>query len=256
MSRMGPILLILTVLAFIASTALLALLPVMDPGPVLAASSRDALGAWPDLPSRALAPVDLPSLFLHPDSLALAGLLAAAWLALAHYAGMRWFAPPAGAVATQRGDGALVVGLLAGATWPWLLPSQPGLALLLAAVMLAGILCAALSGTRDGTGVRHSSALGFLAGWALLVWLAILTASLHTRLGLPSEVTTVLVMLAGLVLAVSVQLRLGYRIGFSVALIWGLIGIGASTMATDAAITTMTVLGIAIVAVALVRVAS
>ena len=48
--------------------------------------------------------------------------------------------------------------------------------------------------------------------------------------------------------------KLGRRIGFSVALIWGLIGIAAGTVTTDAAIATVTVLAIAIIAVALVRV--
>ena len=119
---------------------------------------------------------------------------------------------------------------------------------------LAGLLRAAMQQQRQGSEVGRSSALGFAAGWALLVWLSMLAALLQDGLGLSQPASAVIAIMIGAIAAVSLQLRLGRRIGFSVALIWGLIGVAAATVTTDATIATVTVLAIAIIAVALVRV--
>ncbi|UFM66268.1 hypothetical protein LOS78_09995 [Paracoccus sp. MA] len=285
MSRAGAFFLILAVLAFIASTLLYALLP--DQGmtaPI--AEPAPALSPWQGLPGARPQPVDLSGLFLRPQGLGMAGLLGMTWAALAYHAFRRGIErrrmrlaraaardaeralPPQSAGPPTPGHllrlherddtlgehAPLIVGLLAGAVWPWLLDSHPLGAFLLSAAMLAGFLAAALRGIRIGGLVQHSSSLGFVAGWGLLVSFAVFTGLLSDRLDVPQEVAAVIALLIGSVAAVSVQLRLGRRIGFSIAVIWGLIGLAAGTVTTDAAIATMTVIAIAIIAVALVQV--
>lgn len=263
---MAALLLILGVLAFVASTLVYALQPGAGVDPSLGPGPWQAGSQGPPP-----VPVDLPALFLRPRGLGMGGLLAAVWAALAYHAGRRWSegrqARAAAALGVKQGPvqnhkrgagGAealpLTLGLLAGAAWPWLWPGQPFYAFLLSAAMLSGFLVAAMRDIRVGGHVRRSSSLGFVAGWGLLACLAVLTGVLRDRLGLPQEGAAIAALLIGSVAAVWVQLRLERRIGFSLALIWGLIGVAASTVTTDAAIATMTVIAIAIVAVALVRV--
>lgn len=279
--------LILAVLVFIASTLLYALLPGRGVAALAPVPGQDlALSPWQGLSGPAAGPVDLAALFLRPRGPVMAGLLGMTWAALAYHAVRRWVEgrriglaraaaldegrdlPPQSAGPPAPGHllrlhehddslaehAPLIIGLPAGAACPWLLHSHPVIAFLLAAGMLAGLLTAALRGMRIGQLAQPSSSLGFVAGWGLLVGFAVFTGLLQDRLGVPQEVAAATAMLVGAVAAVSVQLRLGRRIGFSVALIWGLIGIAAGTVATDAAIATMTVIAIAIIVVALVRV--
>ncbi len=269
----------LAVLVFLASSLAYALAPA-PPAPTVP-SSRDAASLLQGLPAGSQ-PVDLAGLFLRPGNPGMMALLGLAWAALGYHAARQFLAgtegvrqgigPPAPRDLPAHGPqghgppkhgtqehglqehAPLILGLLAGALWPWLLGGWPLTAFLLSALMLACFLAAALRGVREGGQVQRSSSLGFVAGWGLLVCFAAFTALLRDRLGLPQEVAAVIAMLIGAVAAVSVQLRMPKRIGFSVALIWGLIGIAASTVTTDTAIATVTVIAIAIIAVALVRV--
>lgn len=282
MSRAGPILLLLAVLVFLASSLAYALAP-SPPAPAVPGGG-DAAALLHGLPSGRQA-VDLPGLLLQPKNPGMMALLGLTWAALGFHAARRLAkaermrqarlspldeaseAPPEvgpplprdmlqlhGRDDTLQEHGPLILGLLAGALSPWLLGAYPLTAFLLSALMLACFLAAALRGVREGLLVHRSSALGFVAGWGLLVCFAAFTSLLRDRLGAPQEVAAVIAMLIGSVAAVSVQLRMPKRIGFSVALIWGLIGIAANTVTTDAAIATVTVIAIAIIAVALVRV--
>ncbi|CAM3259921.1 hypothetical protein SAMN04488021_14135 [Paracoccus aminovorans] len=278
MSRIGTNLLTLAALVFVASTMLYAFWPA---APVPPSPPADSLVLSEQVP-----PVDLAQLFLRPDSPAMTGLLAATWAALGYHAlrlrleGRRLARarqaaeiegrplPPQGAGPPVPGDllrlherdgnlaehGPLIVSLLVGALWPWLLSPYPLISFLLSTVTLAGTLAAALRGVRVGPVVQRSSTLGFVAGWALLVSFALFTGLLEQRLGVPQTSAALIALLIGAVAAVGVQLRMPKRIGFSVALIWGLIGIAAGTVTTDATIATATVVAIAIIAVALVRV--
>ncbi len=247
MSRAGTLFLTLATLAFVGSVLAHALLPALpQPGTQARTLAVLAYGA----PETAV--VDLSALLLQPREPALALLMLLACAALAYHALRCWIED--GASTRRRGHAPLIVGLLAGAAWPWLLRDQPTIALILAALMLAGFLVGALEGRQAAVPIECSSALGFAAGWALQVSFGLLATLLQGRLGIPPQAAAGLALLVGAVAAVSVQLRLGRRIGFSLALIWGLIGIAASTVASDATLATVTVLAIAIVAVALVRV--
>lgn len=273
---MGTQLLSVAVLAFIASTLLYALWPMV--APAMPAAQVD----WTGLP--ASGGVDLAWLFLHPRDPGMLALLVMVWAGLGYHLLRLWLelrriararraavqgralapqlaGPPVPGDLLRQHDrdnslaehGPLVLGLLAGAAAPWLLAPAPGAGLLLSALMLAGCLGAALRGIRQGAVVKRSSTLGFIAGWALLVCLTVFAGLLQQRLGVPQKLAVSLAMLIGAVAAVKVQLRMPRRTGFSVALIWGLIGIAASTVSTDATIATATVVAIAIIAVALVR---
>lgn len=272
---MGAPLLTLAALVFTASTVAYVAWP-MAPAP------QPSGTGWNSEPR----PVDLAWLFLNPRDPGMLALLATVWAALCYHLLRLWLeirrlaqarqaaAVRGRALAPQRpgppvpddllrqhgGDysltehAPLIVALLAGAVGPWLLAPFPVSGFLLSAVTLAGTLAAALRGVRIGTVVKRSSTLGFIAGWALLVCLAVFAGLLQQRLGVPQTLAVGLAMLIGAVAAVSVQLRMPRRAGFSVALIWGLIGIAASTVTSNATIATATVVAIAIIAVALVRV--
>ena len=250
MSRTGAALLIAATLAFVASSLGFALhmgaaavgIPTDEAARMLAA---------PRLFDATPSQIDLSGLFLKPQGIGMRALLVMTWAALAYHA-LRCALSPAPMEVT--GQAPLIAALALGAVWPWIAPAHPLPGFLLAALTLAGLLRAAMQEQRQGEEIGRSSALGFAAGWALLVWLSMLAALLHDRLDLSQPAAAVIAILIGAVAAVSLQLRLGRRIGFSVALIWGLIGIAAGTVTTDAAIATVTVLAIAIIAVALVRV--
>ncbi len=250
MTRAGTFLLILATLGFIASSLGFAL--HMGAGPVgPSADDMARMLASPRFFAAEPERVDLSALFLHPQGIGMKTLLVMTWAALAYHAlRSALSSAPAG-----RGGQAPLIGALAlGAVWPWLVPTAPLLGFLLAGLTLAGLISAAMQEQYQGHQIERSSALGFAAGWALLVWLSMLAALLQDRLDLSQPAAAVIAILIGAVAAVSLQLRLGRRIGFSVALIWGLIGVAAGTVTTDATIATVTVLAIAIIAVALVRV--
>jgi hypothetical protein len=277
MSRVGSQLLTVAVMAFVASTMIFSLWPL---APVPEVAQAD----WSGLPSE-LEVTDLAWLFLHPRNPGMLALLAAVWAGLCYHLLRLWLeshrvaqarrahahgralaphlaGPPApdDLVRQHVADnslvehGPLILALLAGAIWPWLLEKWPVASFLLSTVTLAGTLAAALRGLRLGRVVNHSSTLGFVAGWALLVCLAIFAELLEQHLGVPETPAVGIAQMIGAVAAVSVQLRMPRRTGFSVALIWGLIGVAASTVSTNATIATGTVLAIAVIAVALVRV--
>ena len=250
MSRAGTSLLILVTLAFIASSLGFAMHMDSASVGVPAEDARRMLAA-PRFFDAAPARIDLSGLFLHPQDMAMKTLLVMTWAALAYHA-LRCALSPAPARTT--GQASLIAALALGAVWPWIAPSHPMPGLLLAALTLTGLLRAAMQDQQQGPDLERSSALGFAAGWALLVWLSMLAALLQDGLGLSQPASAVIAIMIGAIAAVSLQLRLGRRIGFSVALIWGLIGVAASTVTTDATIATATVLAIAIIAVALVRV--
>ena len=252
-----PILLGIATLVFIASSAILALQMAR---PVLAPLAVETAGLLtpqlPDLPITRQ--VSLSDLLLHPHDLGTRGLLLATWAALAYHALRRLYGQPqqpGGMHHRAPADAPLVLGLLLGAVWPWLAQDHSLIAFVMALAMLGGFLIAALC-RPDGQPPRdrRSSALGFVAGWALLACLSIFASMMQERLGVPQTAAAALAVLIVALAAVSIQLRLGRRIGFSLAVLWGLIGIAAGTVALDASIAMATVLTISIIAVGLVRV--
>lgn len=280
MKRAGVYLLIAATMAFVASLLAHALQPIPgDPATDLSMPAMSLL----DAP----APILLADLFLRPRNLAMQLLLALTLAALAWHALRRLrdvnrlrhaqaalsarraarraqggLGPPTPGelLAWHRHDvslseyALLIVGLVAGAICPWLLPAYPGLGMLAALLMLAGILGAALRGVRHGHHVLKSAALGFAAGWATLVTFATFITLVQSRLGVPLDLAGAVGLALSAFAATSAQLRLGRNISYSTAVILGLIGIAAATWGANAVLAAMAVLAIAVIVFALVQV--
>ena len=75
-----------------------------------------------------------------------------------------------------------------------------------------------------------------------------------------ASILVVLAATVGLALAalaaLSVQLRMGRTIGFSLAVLWGLVALAASTVTVNAALATLAVLAIAVIVFGLVQAAT
>ncbi|MFH5775755.1 hypothetical protein ACHFJ0_16000 [Paracoccus sp. NGMCC 1.201697] len=268
MRKAGAILLIIASLAFVASGLGYALQPVSPPvAAALPSPLRSDAGLDELLEPTAAAP-DLATQLLRPRIPAMAALLTISWLAMLYHAFSQLGWRPRGTRAVEDDDdpplppadgkqaehGLLVIGLVAGAVWPWLLAEQPGGAFLLGALMVAGILGEALGGAYAGAEPSNSTSLSFVAGWATMAGCALFATLLQTQLGAPAHVAAVLGITIAALATVSIQLRLGRTISYGIAVIWGMIGLAAGSVATQAALSMMAVLGIAIIAVAMVRV--
>lgn len=258
MSRAGAILLCLTTLAFIASSLGFALRPVSAPSPVPYNEMANLLAPH-HLHRHERLNTNLPNMFLRPQNAGMLGLLIAVWAVLIHHA-LRSLLAPRRTPPERQGKGdlpaqaPLIAGLTLGAAWPWFDGDYPLLAFLLSAGMLACFLTAAQRNMRAGPPGRRWSPLGFAAGWALMVCLSAFALMLQDLLLLPQSAAAMVAVLIGALAAVSAQLRLGRHIGFSLAVIWGLIGLATVTVTSDADIATATVIAISVIAVALVRV--
>ena len=159
-----------------------------------------------------------------------------------------------------RGDdsfsehGPLIIGLLAGAIWPWLGLSHLAAGFVLALIMAAGVLTSAMSGRRIGGHITQSRAMGFFAGWVTLVACTALAGLLQRLEVMNPSLAAALALICCAVLGVGIQLRIGGQVAYGLAIIWGLIAVAAATLTADAAIATVAALCIAIVAIGLVRV--
>lgn len=237
-----------TVLAFIASLLLHGLLALRDAPPPPGAES-DATGLL--LAER---PVDMIQILLMPQGPVTLSLLAVLCLGLGYHGLRLWRG------AGMGGPG-LTLGLAAGALWPWLADGRPLAAAALALVMMAGLVTAALAGLRqegfrqEGRS-RNSAALSFAAGWATLAAMAMVAALLKRDLGVPALLAACVGLSLAALITVSVQLRLGRSISYSIAVIWGLIAIAAGAMLASVGLATLAVLAIAVIAVALVQVST
>ncbi|MTH62683.1 hypothetical protein [Paracoccus shanxieyensis] len=280
MTRLGAYLLIAATLAFLASMTIYALMPVSG-------NATGGLARPPMSIINGAAPIVLTDLFLRPRSAALLLMMvltgaALAWHAYCRFQDMRrlrlaettgrarrsaWRSPVSAGPPTadevlewHRGDvsvaenGLVIGGLMAGALCPWLVADRPVAALVMALLMLTGFLGAAVRGVRRGFHVSRSSALGFAAGWATLIAFAVFITLVQKTLGVSLTLSAILgLTIAGFV-SVAVQLRLGRNIAYSAAIILGMIGIAAGTVAASPALATMSVLAIAAIVVALVQV--
>lgn len=262
MRQTGTSLLVGAVLAFIASLSMHGLADISATPPAIQFDS-DLIAAL-----AAQTPVDMVDILLVPRSAASLSLLLVLGCALAYHALRRWDADVAPAYGSKASfaryrpqssltrHAPLAVGLLAGALWPWLEISRPLTALVLAGIMATGLVVAALAGVRQEGRLRKSAALCFVAGWATLAASAMLASLLQHDLGAPPLLAACLGLSLAAVLTVSVQLRLGRMISYSVAVIWGLIAIAAGAMLDNVGMATLAVLAIAVIAFPLVQVST
>lgn len=280
MYRSSAISVVISVAIFIASGLRFALTPgpASMPGePISAAAAQMAALTSISTPGAAPGPVthsysvDLAGMFLRPDNTALWLLMLLVWAALLIHACkviMRMRVEPAPVRQTPLrllrtgGDtplsehAALTLALLFGAAWPWVSAEHPVTGFMLAAAMFALALTAALRGQREGARIRHPQTIGVFAGWATAVTYAAFATLLNHHLGIPAVAATATAIVMCAAAGIIVQLKLGGTFSYSVAVIWSLVGLAAGTMTSDPTIATVAILGIAAMAIVLVRAAS
>ncbi len=151
---------------------------------------------------------------------------------------------------------ALTLALILGAAWPWVSRDYPVTGFMLAAAMFALSLTAALRGQQVGGAIRRLPTVGLFAGWATAVTYAAFATLVNGHLGIPPVAATAIAMLLCAGAGIVVQLRLGGSVSYSIAIIWSLVGMAMATMSSDPTIATVAILGIAAMAIVLVRAAS
>ncbi len=149
---------------------------------------------------------------------------------------------------------ALVIGLGSATIWPWIFPIHPVAGFLMAALMLAAILCAAMTRPSRPEGLPVSMTLGILAGWATLVTCALFATFLERKLGASGTLSALIALLICAIAAANIQLHLGSPFSYSATVMWGLFGMAMASISSDSTIATAAVLAIAFVAVAVIRV--
>lgn len=191
----------------------------------------------------------LPQLYVQPQNPLMWALLIALWLLLLMDGIAQYLEPQ-----DNRADpawGPLVIALVSGAVWPWLVSIHKPLATLGALLMLT----AALSGAIQARG-RGRPAIGFLAGWGV----ALGTATVATLIGGPLMLTTpqtaILAILPGAVIGLIAQDRIGRSISFSLALIGAFCAVAISTMGSSPGVALAAIIGISAMGVVLVRAAT
>lgn len=201
--------------------------------------------------------LQLPKLYLQPQNLVMWLLLIALWAmllmdAVGQAVNPSDGAPPQG-LRKRRGRvwPALVATLLAGMVWFLLLDRTLAWAAAGAVLMLATALFTA---TRSGG--RSRPAIGFLAGWSTGVAMAALAGVIGRQFGLTVGEASILAILPGAVIGSAAQAWIGHSISYSAALIWAFCALTLTTMGSNPMIAVSSILGIAIMAIALIRAAS
>lgn len=265
MRRFTLLLLVLSVGAFIGSTLGFALKDHGVPSRVHSGAVPMFGGMpWPLEADPGVGSV--PTLFADPPASALKLLLGVVWLGMLAHAirTVLRFRSDRAAGGRHRAlhardhrlveHGPLILSLLAAAAWPWVTQAAPVPGFLLAVAMAAGAIGAALRGDRDGAGMRHRLSVGVYAGWAVAAMFTAFAGLLTQQLGVSPSLSSLVAIVLLAATAVEAQLRLGAVIGFTVAVVWALIGLAADAMQQDATVATAAVIAIAAMSTVLVRV--
>lgn len=148
--------------------------------------------------------------------------------------------------------------LAAGAAWPWAGYAGsrvPELAL--GTAMMAFALWAALERRRRvALKPTFTGTVEVFAGWATVAVYASFAAVLIDDLGMSEPLAAVVSVLLLMVTAVEVQLRLDKAVAYGFAVIWALIGIAANAIQADLTVATAAIIAIAAITAVLVRVLS
>lgn len=120
---------------------------------------------------------------------------------------------------------------------------------------LALATAAAIMASRRAAG-RQRPAVGFVAGWLTAVMSAALAVAASSHLSMPLPAVAAIAILPAAVIGMAAQIWIGPSIGYSAALIWAFCGLAVSAMGTDPMIALAAIVGIAGMAIVLVRAAS
>lgn len=153
----------------------------------------------------------------------------------------------------SRSQNAMTVSVIAAALWPWLSNHDVVLGTLTAVILAAGALMVIWPNVNKSRH-RPTGGAGLYAGWALVV-LFVTLADLVTRLSFISNTLIVLTATACLAfIGPFIQVRVGPRVGFSIAVIASLIGLATIAIPSDPTASIASVIGITSMTIALVSV--
>lgn len=255
MKRAAFLIQLLSVTMFIGSNVALLMLPLVKGDAELATlAPRAGLALGAELPKMA-GPVQMVHLYLHPVNLALWALLLALWVLLLLDVIGQWQDPsePQSMTTLLRPLAwpALCAALLLQSLWPWMIHDLPWVA------AFFGTAAAILS--YRATALARSQgrpAIGFAAGWMLVTASAMVASAIATSLGMTPPQASLLGILLATGAGMSAQIRLGSRVAFSVAVVWGFCALAATTMGFDPMTSIAAILGISGMVAVLIRAAS
>ncbi|HRO14590.1 MAG TPA: hypothetical protein PLL33_06030 [Paracoccus sp. (in: a-proteobacteria)] len=233
--------------AFAASTLAASLLMRVKPPPPPPITLDNPYGLfdpWPEEAAR-----HLVSIVSQPVNPALWSLLIGALLAAVAHLALRVrcrFVPPL--------RWTVSLGFLTAAAWPWVIDMSPLLGLVLAAGATALLIQGLILDLGRVEHMLELTPLGLVAGWQLVAAAGTAALALHALLGLGLDRATLLALLGMSLAGARVQMMIGPNISFSLALIWAMIGIAAASLGISITLATACVLGIASLAVVIVRV--
>lgn len=152
-----------------------------------------------------------------------------------------------------RSQNAMTISIIAAALWPWMSSHDVILGAITALVLAGGALMVIWPNPSKSRH-RPTRGAGLYAGWALVV-IFVALADLVTRLSFVSNTLIVLTATACLAfIGPFIQVRVGPRIGFSIAVIASLIGLATVAIPSDPTASIASVIGITSMTIALVSV--
>lgn len=237
------------VVAFFAAGALLV---ALRPDPVLRRGSLSYVEmleryAMQNGAGALIAADDLVSIVQNPVNIWLWGLLIAVMLSCAAYIALRWQSG-----FPRRLPVLVLLGLAAGAVWPWISTASPALGMTLALGAPVGVVAGLLTDPEPTEPVDWP--LGLIAGWLTVGATGAAVALARLHLNLQSELAALCGLLALSLIGAQVQLWLGNNVTYAVAIIWAMLGVAVASLGLSTTLSTACVLGIATMAVVLVRV--
>ncbi len=244
------------VLFFVISAVVYAVTPLQPiglPEPVMMTTQAGLLPMItlsPPLP--ALGAVDA---FLRPHGLPLTLMLITVLLMMLAYLWRCW-RQARQEVAPNINHVPLALALGLAAAWPWVALNWPLSGRLLCGAMLALALLALFVQRRRSSDRIQIAAVAIFAGWATALCFWGLGNFVATIPGLNSSEGAMIGILAIAALTTAVQMRMGRRSAYAVAVIWGLAGIAVLELDSDLKVAMAAILGIAAISTAVVRTTS
>lgn len=185
----------------------------------------------------------------NPVNWALWSLFVAVLASTALYLVLRWRARFAAPVPLLT-----MLGLIASAIWPWVATTSPFAALTIASLAPVGVVGGILQSSSSGHAEPGDWPLGLIAGWLTMGGIGAASGLAQLELNLQPELAALAGLLAASLIGARVQLSLGSNVSYAAAIIWAMLGIAAASLAVSMTVATACVLGIATMAVVLVRV--
>lgn len=150
----------------------------------------------------------------------------------------------------------VIVGLMAAAVWPWLMPRWPIAGYAVAVLMFLAIMGAAELRYAAGvkTGKPRSVSWGILAGWVTVTFSMALASMLDDSLTLDQGEPGLLALVACALITLWVQLRLEWPVVYSATVMLGLAGLALAAVDFSFPLASAAAIALTFVTLSLVRV--